>query len=51
MVVTCEVQFENNPSGIFYAGQVINGKVTLTADKIKQVKGMLRLREMTHCRR
>lgn len=39
MVVTSDIQFENNPTAIFYAGQVINGKVTLTADKAKQVKG------------
>lgn len=39
MVVTCDIQFENNPQGIFYAGQVLTGKITLTADKIKQVKG------------
>lgn len=39
MVVTCDIQFENNPEATFYAGQVIMGKITLTADKLKQVKG------------
>ncbi|TMW45817.1 hypothetical protein DOY81_009098 [Sarcophaga bullata] len=41
MVVTSDIQFENNPNAIFYAGQVINGKVTLTADKLKQVKAVV----------
>ncbi|XP_065357341.1 arrestin domain-containing protein 17-like isoform X2 [Calliphora vicina] len=40
MVVTCDIQFENNPEATFYAGQVITGKVTLQADKIKQVKAV-----------
>ncbi|XP_037816108.1 arrestin domain-containing protein 17-like isoform X1 [Lucilia sericata] len=40
MVVTCDIQFENNPEATFYAGQVITGKITLTADKIKQVKAV-----------
>lgn len=47
MVVTCDIQFENNPEATFYAGQVIAGKVTLTADKVKQVKGKLQ-NKMTH---
>ncbi|KAM7360123.1 arrestin domain-containing protein 17-like isoform 2-T2 [Cochliomyia hominivorax] len=40
MVVTCDIEFENNPEATFYAGQMIMGKVTLTADKIKQVKAV-----------
>lgn len=48
MVVTCDIQFENNPEATFYAGQVITGKVTLQADKIKQVKGKVQ-NEMSHC--
>lgn len=39
MVVTCVIEFDNNPFGTYYGGQVIMGKVTLQADKPKQVKG------------
>lgn len=39
MVVTCEIQFENNPEGCYFAGQVMTGKIVLSADKAKQVKG------------
>ncbi|XP_054741378.1 arrestin domain-containing protein 17-like [Anastrepha obliqua] len=40
MVVTCIIEFDNNPFGTYYAGQVITGRVTLNADKPKQVKGI-----------
>lgn len=39
MVVNCDIQFENNPQGCFFAGQVLTGKIVLSADKVKQVKG------------
>ncbi|CAD6995998.1 arrestin domain-containing protein 17 [Ceratitis capitata] len=41
MVVTCEIEFDINPFGTFYAGQVLTGRVTLQADKPKQVKGIV----------
>ncbi|XP_017487025.1 PREDICTED: arrestin domain-containing protein 17-like [Rhagoletis zephyria] len=41
MVVTCVIEFDNNPFGTYYGGQVITGKVTLQADKQKQVKGVV----------
>lgn len=39
MVVSCEIDFKDNPFGVFYAGQVIFGSVVLNADKEKLVKG------------
>lgn len=39
MVVTCLIEFENNDSDTYWAGQTVHGKITLTADKPKRVKG------------
>lgn len=39
MVLTCVIEFDQNPHGTYFAGQVITGKVTLKTDKIRQVKG------------
>ncbi|XP_005176214.1 arrestin domain-containing protein 17 [Musca domestica] len=41
MVVNCDIQFENNPQGCFFAGQVLTGKIVLSADKVKQVKAVV----------
>lgn len=41
MVVTCLIEFEKNPEGTYFAGDVVHGKITLTADKVKKVKGIL----------
>ncbi|XP_036225693.2 arrestin domain-containing protein 17 [Bactrocera oleae] len=41
MVVTCEIEFDNNPFGIYFAGQIMTGKITLQADMPKQVKGIV----------
>lgn len=38
MVLGCEIDFKDNPFGIYYAGQVISGSVSLNADKEKLVK-------------
>lgn len=40
MVVTCEISFDNNKHGTFYAGQLVSGCVTLKSDKIKEVQGI-----------
>ncbi|XP_061393222.1 arrestin domain-containing protein 17-like [Musca vetustissima] len=49
MVVTCDIQFENNPQGCFFAGQVLSGKIILSADKIKQVKAVvLKIKGFAH---
>ncbi|EDW59558.1 arrestin domain-containing protein 3 [Drosophila virilis] len=40
MGVTCIIDFDNNPHGTFFAGQVVTGKVTLKLDKQKLVKAV-----------
>lgn len=37
---TCEFEFVNNPSKIFYSGQTINGKVKLHLKEAKKVRGI-----------
>lgn len=39
MAVTCEIDFDNNPHGTYFGGQVVSGRVTLRLDKVKLVKG------------
>ncbi|KAH8311733.1 hypothetical protein KR044_007723 [Drosophila immigrans] len=41
MVVTCDISFDNNKYGTFYAGQLVSGCVTLKSDKIKEVQAAL----------
>ncbi|XP_022219870.2 arrestin domain-containing protein 17 [Drosophila obscura] len=41
MVVTCEISFDNNRFGTFYAGQLVGGSVTLKSDKPKEVQAIL----------
>ncbi|KAH8420802.1 hypothetical protein KR222_005403 [Zaprionus bogoriensis] len=40
MAITCVIEFDNNPHGTFFAGQVMTGKVTLKLDKQKLVKAV-----------
>ncbi|XP_067638757.1 arrestin domain-containing protein 17-like isoform X2 [Eurosta solidaginis] len=40
MVVACLIEFDNNPLCTYFAGQIVTGKITLQADKPKQVKGI-----------
>ncbi|ALC47980.1 CG18745 [Drosophila busckii] len=40
MGVTCVIEFDNNPHGTYFAGQVMTGKVTLRLDKVKIVKAV-----------
>ncbi|XP_065357332.1 arrestin domain-containing protein 17-like isoform X1 [Calliphora vicina] len=49
MVVNCLIEFENNGSDTYLAGQVVRGKVTLTADVQKQVKAVtLKIKGLAH---
>ncbi|XP_002019548.2 arrestin domain-containing protein 17 [Drosophila persimilis] len=41
MVVTCEISFDNNRFGTFYAGQLVGGCATLKSDKPKEVQAVL----------
>ncbi|XP_044312882.1 arrestin domain-containing protein 17 isoform X1 [Drosophila rhopaloa] len=40
MAVTCEIDFDNNPHGTYFGGQVLTGRVTLKLDKMKSVKAI-----------
>ncbi|KAH8250411.1 arrestin domain-containing protein 3 [Drosophila bipectinata] len=40
MVVTCEIEFDNNPHGTYFGGQVMTGRVTIKSDKMKLVKAI-----------
>lgn len=41
MVVTCDIQFNQNECGTYFAGQLVDGSVVLEADKPKNVKGIV----------
>ncbi|XP_026480300.1 arrestin domain-containing protein 17-like [Ctenocephalides felis] len=48
--VSCEIVFDNNPLGIFQAGQFLTGRVILTLMKDKKVDGVsLRILGQAHC--
>lgn len=40
MPTTCEIEFENNPDKIIYAGQLLRGTVWLTLTKEKCVRSV-----------
>lgn len=41
MPFKCEVIFNQNPYGIYFAGQILSGRVEISVDKIKKVKGKI----------
>uniref|UniRef100_A0A1I8P3Z9 Arrestin C-terminal-like domain-containing protein n=1 Tax=Stomoxys calcitrans TaxID=35570 RepID=A0A1I8P3Z9_STOCA len=41
MVVNCVIEFEQNLTGTYYAGQLVTGTVVLKSDKPKEVKAIL----------
>ncbi|TMW45820.1 hypothetical protein DOY81_009101, partial [Sarcophaga bullata] len=42
MVVNCLIEFTDNTQGVYMAGQIVNGKVTITCDKRKTVKDYIK---------
>lgn len=38
---SCDIYFDNNPSRVFYGGQLLNGRVVLKLFKEKTVRGLL----------
>ncbi|XP_016970858.1 arrestin domain-containing protein 3 [Drosophila rhopaloa] len=40
-MVICDIEFCNNPQGVFYAGQLISGQVVISIDKPKPVKAVV----------
>lgn len=39
MVICCDIEFDNNPDGIFLVGREISGRIILRVDKVMQVEG------------
>lgn len=40
MGIICQILFHNNVHGVYYAGQTISGQVTLSTDKVYQIKAI-----------
>ncbi|XP_017104237.2 arrestin domain-containing protein 2 [Drosophila bipectinata] len=40
MGIICQILFHNNVHGVFYAGQTISGQVTISTDKVYQIKAI-----------
>lgn len=38
--VNCDIRFDNNPNGIFKAGDTASGSISLTLAQPKKVRGM-----------
>lgn len=51
MTIDIDIDFENNPNHIFYAGQLLRGTVRLTLGEEKKVRGVyIRIYGKAYCR-
>lgn len=51
MSIACDIEFENNPNKIFYAGQLLRGTVRLTVKERKNVRGVyISIQGKAYCR-
>lgn len=48
MTIACNIKFDNNLQGIYYAGQNLSGTVEISLGVPKKVKGMLLFGQMRH---
>lgn len=39
MPTSCIIAFDNNPNKVFYGGQLLSGRVTITTTKEKTIRG------------
>lgn len=50
MPTTCEIEFDNNPAKVIYAGQLLRGTVRLTLTEQKSVRGVyIRILGTAYC--
>lgn len=41
MPIGCLITFDNNPQGVYYAGQELSGTVDFNVDITKRIKGII----------
>lgn len=50
-MVACEIEFENNPNKIYFAGQMLRGTVQLTLTEAKTVRSIyIQIHGKGYCR-
>lgn len=51
MAIDIDIDFENNPNGVFYAGQSMRGTVRLSVSEEKNVRGVyIRIYGKAYCK-